>query len=213
MPKDCCDPKDIPRRLCDIEVLKVPDEKRVKVGTLWKERPVLLCMFRRWGCGICRMSAANLSAAAPLLEAKGVQLAGFGIERIGFEDFYKGGYFTGDLYIDVDTKAYKALELRENSWRNLWGLLDGGVLKLFNLSKEKGYENNLQGNINQLGGTFLIMPDGSVPYAHFQSKDSFEPDLFKIMEVLDVVPPQDYELYPAYSSSKLQCKDRKTCGT
>ena len=187
----------------------MPEGTRVKCAALWAQQPVLLCMFRRWGCGICRMSAANISASKSLLATKNVKIVGFGVETFGFEDFEKGGYFDGDLFVDVDAKAYAALELRKNSWRNFWGIFGGNIMSLFKFSQKKGYENNLKGNLNQLGGTFLIMPDGTVPYAHYQSKDSFEPDLLKIMEVLGITPPKDYELYPSYAT----CTSRKQCGT
>ncbi|CUG11878.1 Hypothetical protein, putative [Bodo saltans] len=205
--EQCCNPAEIPKRLSNIEVIKMPDGTKVTCASLWADQPVLLCMFRRWGCGICRMSAANISAAAPLLANKNVKIIGFGVEALGFEEFYKGKYFSGDLYVDTETKAYAALELRKNSWRNLWGLLGGNIMDLFDLSKKKGFENNLKGNISQLGGTFLIMPDGSVPYSHFQSKDSFEPDLLKVMEVLGLIPPTDYEMYPSYAT----CQNRAAC--
>jgi peroxiredoxin len=207
MSEHCCEPQDISKRLAKILVTKMPDGTPVTCGSLWANQPVLLCMFRRWGCGICRMSAANISAAAPLLAKKNVKVVGFGIETLGFEDFYKGKYFTGDLFVDSDGKAYSALKLRKNSWRNLWGLMGGSIMDLFDQSKKKGFENNLKGNLTQLGGTFLIMPDGTVPYAHFQSNDSFEPDLLKIMEVLGLIPPTDYEMYPSYAT----CQNRSAC--
>lgn len=207
-PNQCCDPQDVPKRIANIEVSKMPEGTPTLCGSLWADQPVLLCMFRRWGCGICKMSAANISAAAPMLAQKNVKIVGFGVEALGFDEFFKGRYFTGDLYVDAACKTYAALELRKNSWRNFWGIFGGNVMDFFNLSQKKGYENNLKGNLNQLGGTFLIMPDGSVPYAHFQSKESFEPDLLKILEVLGLIPETDFELYPSYSS----CQNRSVCG-
>ena len=202
-----CDPREIPNRIGKLFVTKMPEVEVTQIQSLWAEQPVLLCMFRRWGCGICRMSAANISAIEPLLAEKNVRLVGFGVETLGFEEFFETRFFVGELFVDEDKGAYKALELRQNSWRNLWGLLGGEIMKFFKLSQSKGFENNLKGDTNQLGGTFLIMPDGTVPYAHFQSKESFEPDLSAILQVLGVALPQEWDLYPSYETcTKKNCK-------
>lgn len=130
------------------------------------------------------MGAVNVSQIAPFLEEHNVRIVGFGFEHVGLSEFVQGNFFSGELFIDEERKSYEALCCKKTSWRNLWGILSKEIYRLFKQSKKMGIANNFAGNANQLGGTFLIFPDGTVPYAHFQSPDSFEPDLNKVLSLL-----------------------------
>ena len=46
----------------------------------------------------------------------------------------------------------------------------------------------------------LAAKGGKTLYAHFQTNDSFEPDLKKIVEAIGVELPPDFEFYPAYAN-------------
>jgi len=146
------------------------------------------------------MSAANISALKPFLDEKNVTLLGLGVETVGYHDFVAGGFFAGELFVDEGKKTYAALNCASNTWRNLWGLLDGEIMRLFKLATAKGFENNMSGDKNQLGGTFVI-PNGGGPemYAHYQTSKSFEPDVRKIAESLGIALPADFMEYPAYA--------------
>lgn len=147
---------------------------------------------------MCRMGAANLSALKPAFDELGVTMIGIGVEMIGFQDFVEGGYFTGELFIDEKKECYTALSCIRNTWRNLWGLMDKDILRIFDISKKKGYANNLAGDKNQLGGTFVLGPkDGKTMYGHYQTPKSFEPSLVGIMESLKIPIPEGYDPYAA----------------
>ena len=191
--------KDVAKKLKDIKVLRPYDQQLVSLADMWKDGPVLLIMFRRWGCSLCRMSAVNISQLKPLLDTVGVRLVGVGVEQLGFQDFTNKGYFNGELYIDEGKTAYKALSCETFTWKMLFSLLMGALKDLVNITKEKGYEHNMQGEKFQLGGTFLIDKGGVELYSHYQTKLGFEPDIPKIIEALKVQLPEDYEPYPTFS--------------
>ena len=186
--------EDVAKKLEDVRIMRYSDKQQVRLGDLWKEQGVLICMFRRWGCGLCRISAVNLSGLRPILDQHNFELIGLGIDEFIAEQF-----FSGELHVDVGRKTYEALNCKKNSWRNLWGLLDG-IMKFAKFTESKGYKSNMKGDFNQLGGTFLIGKGGKTLYAHFQTNDSFEPDLKKIVEAIGVELPPDFEFYPAYAN-------------
>jgi len=148
------------------------------------------------------MSAANISASKPLLDANGIQLVGMGVEKLGYEAFVKGQFFAGDLFVDEGKTAYKALALPSNSWRNLWGLTNGHMRAFISKALGLGFKNNLKGDGNQLGGTFCIAKGGKTLYAHYQSNTSFEPDVGKMLEAFGIAVPRDFNLYPAATESQ-----------
>ena len=140
------------------------------------------------------MGAAQLSALKPKFDTKEVRLVGIGLEKEGLGDFIKGRYFeNGELYLDEPQAAYKALECRQNTWKNFWGLCGGQIMKYYNKSKKLGYGMNMKGNTPQLGGTFVIAPGGALLYGHYQTATDFEPDLKEILRVLDIDVPADFD--------------------
>ena len=47
------------------------------------------------------------SALKDELASHGVALVAVGLEELGLEEFLEGGFFTGDLYIDLGKACYK----------------------------------------------------------------------------------------------------------
>ena len=198
---------DIANKLEDVTVTRHRDKQQVRLGDLWKEQGVLLCMFRRWGCAMCRISAVNLSGLHPILDQHNFALIGVGVEELGIDEFIAEQFFSGEIHVDAGKKTYTALNCSTNSWRNLWGVLDG-ILKFLKFSEQKGYKNILKGDMSQLGGTFLIAKGGATMYQHFQTNTSFEPDLKKIAEAIGVELPPDFEFYPAYANRNARSGSR-----
>lgn len=67
----------------------------VELQSLWKDQPVVLFFLRRFGCQICRWTAAEISKLEPELRASGVALVGIGSEEFGLKEFKDGGFFKG----------------------------------------------------------------------------------------------------------------------
>jgi prostamide/prostaglandin F2alpha synthase len=177
------------------------DRTPVRLGDLWKEQGVLLCMFRRWGCPLCRISAVNISGLKPLLDKHNIRLVGIGIEWLGIDEFISEGFFAGELLVDDETRAYQALNCKVNSWRNFWGLFAKPIQRLLEMTKAKGYPSGTitGGNFRQLGGTFLMEKGGRTVYRHFQTNESFEPAIEMIVaRIPGATLPPCFELYPAY---------------
>jgi len=93
----------------------------------------------------------------PLLAKHNVKNIGVGLEDFGLQDFVKGNYFNGDLYVDIGKKTYQDLGYKR------YGTI-GVLMSLFNkkardaMSKNKvdKLDSNLQGDGLQTGGTLII---------------------------------------------------------
>jgi prostamide/prostaglandin F2alpha synthase len=53
----------------------------------------------------------KLSRIKPVLDAHGIALIGIGFDEEGYDEFVEGNYFSGNIYLSPDRKAYKAFEL------------------------------------------------------------------------------------------------------
>jgi len=67
----------------------------VEVQSLWGGQTVVLFFLRRFGCQVCRWTAAEVSKLEPDLRASGVALVGIGPEEAGLQEFREGGFFKG----------------------------------------------------------------------------------------------------------------------
>jgi len=169
--------------------------------SLYKEGPgpVVFKFLRRFGCILCREGASDLTSLKPLLDEKYgkgvVDWIGIGLERLGYDEFKKGDYFKGKLYLDESRELYKALGFVElGKVESAAKLLTGGTLQKVSESKSKGFEGDLKGNKTQLGGVLVMSPTGEVLYYFRQENFGDEPmkeEVLKAIENYFVASRQD----------------------
>lgn len=97
-------------------VKDVSTGKNVPLESLWRDQTCVLMFFRRWACPFCRLDAVRLSRIKPQLDAAGVRVVGIGHEHTGLDDFRNGEYFKGELFVDEERNAYKALDYKRFNW-------------------------------------------------------------------------------------------------
>lgn len=159
-------------------------------------QPALICLFRRWGCCICRMTAASLSSLKPFLDERGIRLIGVGFESIGMKKFIEAGHFGGELYLDPSKTLYKRVECRNTNWKSLWGLASLEVWGLYAKAAKRQYQVDFQGDYSQLGAVVLIDAHGVTRFLQIQTGDRFQIDTVKILETIGITPPDDYDPLP-----------------
>jgi len=160
--------------------------EKVPFGSLLKQRTVV-ALLRRFGCILCRAGAAELSRAKPELSQAGVSMLALGIEKLGHQEFVDGHYFDGPIFIDEKRAVYKELgATRASAWSVLRPSMFFSGFKSVPLCKpecfitgvtffrasKQGFAGNFAGDGLQLGGTFVLDPDGTVLYGYAQK--SFE---------------------------------------
>lgn len=142
-----------------------PQGEAVPLGALWRERPALLFLVRHYGCQFCRAQLADLREAIPAIEAAGVQpvVIGNGTPLMA-EAFVEETGLAVPLYTNPGREVYQAL-----------GAKRPGALALLNprlwwngirVALRGFFPRKVQGDAAQLGGVFLVRPDGQMPYAY-----------------------------------------------
>jgi len=142
--------------------------EKVPFGSLLKQRTVV-ALLRRFGCILCRAGAAELSRAKPELSQAGVSMLALGIEKLGHQEFVDGHYFDGPIFIDEKRAVYKELGATRAS---AWSVLRPSMFFSGFKASKQGFAGNFAGDGLQLGGTFVLDPDGTVLYGYAQK--SFE---------------------------------------
>lgn len=164
-----------------------PDGASLPLSTLWAERPVLLVLVRHYGCQFCREQIAQLRHIVPDIARAGVEVALIGngtplmaqafIEETGLEV---------PLYTNPGREVYQALGARRPS---AVALLDPRVWLNGLRAASRGYfPGRVQGDAAQLGGVFLILPDGSMPYAFRSARGGDYPPNATILTALRALP-------------------------
>jgi len=142
-------------------VRKVPSMEEVTLESLWSEKPVVITFFRRFGWLFCRQGAKELSLLTPLLASHNVTNVGVGLEEFGLKDFVDGGFFNGDLYVDVGKKTYTDIGYKR------YGMM-GVMMSLFNKkardamakNRQENLPSDLKGDGLQTGGTLVVSKGG-----------------------------------------------------
>jgi peroxiredoxin len=142
-----------------------PGGESVRLGSLWSARPLLLVLVRHYGCVFCREQVADLQrilSEHARLDV-GVAVLGNGTPPMA-EAFIEATGLDVPLYTNPDREVYRALGARRPSAK-AW--LDPRVwLNGLRATLRGHFQRRTQGDAAQLGGVFLILRDGSLPYAY-----------------------------------------------
>jgi peroxiredoxin len=150
-----------------LPILK-PDGTSVPLGSLWAERPVLLTLVRHFGCQFCREQVAQMRHIRGDIESLDTAMVfvGNGTPPMA-EAFIEETGLDVPLYTNPGREVYQALGTRRPS---ALAVLDPRLWLNGLRSVLRGhFPGRTRGDRAQLGGVFLILAGGSMPFA-FRSR-------------------------------------------
>ncbi|KAJ9073861.1 hypothetical protein DSO57_1011977 [Entomophthora muscae] len=167
----------------EVQTWKAPREP-VVLSDLWDEKNVLIKLFRRFGCPLCRLEAAKLSKYKDEFEKLDIKVVGVGFDELGLEEWTEGEYWKFDLFMDPEYSIYKNLELSRYGWvKGILTCLGSQEQRASQLArKEKVGGNMTVGDGFQLGGCLVVEKGGKVTYAFQQEGYADYPLLSEIIE-------------------------------
>ncbi|KAI1890492.1 hypothetical protein AGOR_G00154260 [Albula goreensis] len=140
----------------------------VELRSLWQDQAVVLFFLRRFGCQICRWTAAEISKLKDDLSENKVALVGVGPEETGLKEFQDGGFFKGELYIDEKKQTYKDLGFkRYNAMSVVPAALGKKVRDIATKANAAGIQGNFSGDLLQSGGMMIVAKGGEKVLLHF----------------------------------------------
>jgi len=174
-------------------VKKVPSMEEVSLESLWAEQTVVLTFLRRFGWLFCRQGAKELSALTPLLASHGVKNIAVGLEEFGLDDFVKGEFFNGDLYVDIGQKTYKDIGYKRfGTIGVLMSLFGKKARDRISQNRKENLPSDLKGDGLQNGGTFVITKGGAKVLLDFrQDNPADHVESSEILRALQIPIPQE----------------------
>ncbi|KAG8233014.1 hypothetical protein J437_LFUL013683 [Ladona fulva] len=108
-----------------------------------------------------RLWAKDVSAIAPQLKENHVRFVGVGVEELGIEDFVKGNFFSGELFIDTDKKTYSDLGFKRfNIFTVMKDLLSSISRSAISRGKQMNLGGDMKGDGYQNGGALIVSAGG-----------------------------------------------------
>ena len=164
--------------------VQTPSGESVPLGSLWATKPALLVLVRHYGCQFCRAQLADLRPVWPKIEAAGVQpiVIGNGTPLMA-EAFAEESGLDVPLYTNPGREVYAALGAKRPG---ISGLLNPLMYwRAFRLMLRGFLPRQVQGDAAQLGGVFLVQPDGSMPYAYRSDLAGDHPSAAELLRVAE----------------------------
>lgn len=158
-----------------------PAGDEVRLGEAWRERPVVLALIRHFGCQFCKDHVSQLVPAVPAIHEAGAELVIVGSGSPSMAGFFAEDYHvTTPLFTDPSREVYRALGAKRPTWAALLTpRLYWNALQVHRRGHRMG---RVQGDLAQLGGVFIILPGGDMPFAY---RSEVAGDLPRIARVLD----------------------------
>lgn len=165
-----------------------PDGDSVALESLWAEQPVLLTLVRHFGCQFCREQVAQMRRIRGDIEALGTAMVfiGNGTPPMA-EAFVEETGLDVPLYTNPGREVYQALGTRRPP---AIALLDPRLwLNGLRSVLHGHFPRPRRGDSAQLGGVFLILPDGSMPYAYRSERGGDHPSNSEVLAAVRAVAP------------------------
>ncbi|MGE3795068.1 MAG: SelL-related redox protein [Dehalococcoidia bacterium] len=164
-----------------------PAGEPIVLASLWAERPTLIVLVRHYGCQFCREQVAQLRRIIPALAQAGVGIAiiGNGTPLMA-QAFIEETGLDVPLFTNPGREVYHALGARRPS---VLALLDPRLWLNGARAVARGYlPRRPQGDTAQLGGVFLVLPDGSMPYAYRSERGGDYPSNAEVLDAVGSFP-------------------------
>jgi len=119
-------------------------------------------------------------------------MIGVGVEELGVEEFVKGNFFDGELYIDTQKKSYQDLGFKRLGFFSAIGSVLGKLGRaMISEAKSKGIDGNLKGDGMQNGGTIIVAAGGKVLLTYKQESPADHVALDDVLKALAISPTEE----------------------
>ena len=104
-----------------------------------------------------------------MLAEHNVKLIGVGVEQLGVEEFIKGNYFEGEVFVDEGKKSYAALDFKRMGFLQLIPAIVSAASRAAQATaKRLGLGGNMAGDGMQNGGCLVVEKEGGdQPLLHY----------------------------------------------
>ncbi|MPZ24266.1 MAG: redoxin domain-containing protein [Dehalococcoidia bacterium] len=160
-----------------------PEGAQLQLRDVWADSPAVIAFVRHFGCIFCREQVRDLRARKGEIERLGARLIIVGNGTPEQADSFRTS-MRGDLevYTDPSRETYRAAGLRRGALAAMGPRTWIGTLRA---AAGGSFPKGRMGDPLQLGGVFVVLPDGSTPYAHVSRFAGDHPKPDTVLAALD----------------------------
>ncbi len=160
----------------------------VNISDLWKDSPLVLVFVRHKGCPFCRQYLADITRQYAEIKKRGAKVA---VVMMGgkadLKDFLSTRSFPFEVYGNEGVAAYRAYSLKRYTDSSaILNPAKGAQEFISGLSSLLRHGGGIpEGDVTQLGGTFVINTDGKLAFTHRSEMGSDNAPVSSIVAALD----------------------------
>jgi prostamide/prostaglandin F2alpha synthase len=179
-----------PEHLDALAEVTLPDQggSPVRLRDLWRDGPAVIVWLRQFGCPFCRAYAVQLDRARNRFAEAGARLVliGQGTPNDATR-FRRHLRIELQVLTDVDRVTYLWAGTKLATLDELIGPVVV-VRGLLAMARTQVFLGHNTADEAQLGGSIVVLPDGTIPFSHISrdASDMARPD--EILEVLATLP-------------------------
>lgn len=119
-----------------------------------------------------------------------MRLIGVGLEEIGLEEFQRGQFFAGELFIDTKKETYKLMGFRRLNFFSIFpAIFSKNARAAYSKAKAEKMGGDMKGDGMQNGGTFVVEKGGKVLLSFKQDSPADHVDPAEVLKVLGIDSP------------------------
>lgn len=167
-----------------VVVLPDHDGNDIRLGDVWRDGPAVLVWLRQFGCPFCRAYSVELNRARVRFEQAGARVVLIGQGSPADASRFRDQMGIGlQILADADRVTYLWAGTKLATLDELIGPAVVGRA-LVAMARQRVIVGRTTGDEAQLGGSIVVTPDGSIPFAHI-SRDAS--DVASVPELVAVV--------------------------
>lgn len=133
-------------------------------------------------------------------------MVGVGVEELGVEEFVKGNFWSGELYIDTKKQIYKDMKFKKLGFFGAIGSILGKKGRdMIADAKKDGINGDLKGDGFQNGGTIIVSKGGEKVLLNFVQESPA--DHVPLADVLKALGIEGNELKAESTGPKVECQE------
>jgi peroxiredoxin len=154
----------------------------VRLGSVWKERPVVLAFVRQFGCLLCREFAIELREHVDAIREFGAEVLVVGNGQPEAAAHFRERFeLDFPVYTDPSRRVFELLGFR----RNLGGSAHPAVLLAALRARLRGIrQGKTEGDPWQLGGVLIVEPSGEVRFRYASRFAGDHPNMDEVLRQL-----------------------------
>jgi prostamide/prostaglandin F2alpha synthase len=169
------------RALADTAVLDASG-KRIRLGDLWRTRPVVVVWLRHFGCIYCREHAVEVTRELPAITAAGADLVFIGNGSPRAAAWFRDKFVPGTTVLtDPERDSYRVIGARSGVVNTMGPRTWGAAVRAL---RKGARQSSVRGHPFQQGAVLVVAPGDELVYSHISARAGDHPPTAAVIDAV-----------------------------